>query len=268
MQVINNTPFPAIGWPSSDSQERQYITTLVRVKYRFDTLDEDGIWHLKFDPEQGELFNKDIFYDEKKRHVQYESDFVPYKRQADLIVNLSPTRREYGQSGIEVVRYQSLESKKSLLKENTLKYFGFLHRSHDERMQWVGTLDKKWIETKAPVFPDDFNEKHYNAAHPKMQLFQSYFEPGDAITLHKLLKGRHQQTVLIPGVYLQSTPKVGHEKAPVLLAVDTIIFDIEDLDIEKNSIYMSYRSRVEIEGKAERVTIDMSLEEALIEKEA
>lgn len=266
MQVVNNTPFPAIAWISSDHQEKRYITTLARVKYRFESMDEEGLWTLNLDPDQGELFVKDIFYDEKKRDVQFESDFVPYKQRADLIVNLSDSKQEYGKCGVEVLRYDSQESSSSLLRHMSLDNLGFVHRADKERMQWTGTADQKWIDNKAPALPDDFSEKHYNAADPKMQLSHKYFEAGDVIVLHKLLSGQHKQMVMIPGVYLKATPKLSLQKAPVLLEADTVIFDIEQLDSKQNALYISYRQRVEIESKAQSVSVDMLLDEAFIEK--
>jgi hypothetical protein len=90
MQFQNYTVFPAMGWKNLDNQNDMHISIVVRVKYLFDTVDEQGLWSLKLDPDQGELFGKDIFYDEKNivnSSVRFESDFVTYKPHADLIVN-------------------------------------------------------------------------------------------------------------------------------------------------------------------------------------
>ncbi len=271
MQVVNNTPFPSIGWPSVDNNDKKYTTVLARVKYLFDTLDKDGLWSLKLAPEQEALFSADVFYDEKRKEVQFESDFTPYKKQGDLIVNLSKNKSEYGTYGVEVQRYVDTEANGAVMKKNLLKHMalnklGFIHRADKERLQYVGTADKKWIETQAPKLPKDFNEKHYNAAHPELQLTQSYFEPGDVVLFHKYLPGQHQQAVMIPGVYLKATTHVGLEERSVLLKTDTVIFDIEKLDMKDNSIYMSYRHRIPLEKKVQKVTFNMMLEEHFIGK--
>jgi len=271
MQVVNHTPFPSIGWPSVDNNDKQYTTVLTRVKYLFDTLDKDGLWSLKLAPEQEALFSTDIFYDKKGKEVQFESDFTPFKKQGDLIINLSKNKSEYGNYGVEVQRFTDVgESgaviKKSLLKHMALNKLGFIHRANKERLQYVGTADKKWIEQHAPKLPKDFNEKHYNAAHPELQLTQSYFEPGDIVLFHKYLPGQHQQAVMIPGMYIEATTYVGVAEFIVLLEIDTVIFDIEKLDMKENSIYMSYRHRIPLQTKVQKVTFNMMLEEHFIEK--
>ena len=266
MQIVNHTPFPSIGWPSIDQKDTKHVTVLSRVKYLFDTLDEDGLWSLKFAQEQEDFFSADIFYDEKKRRVQFESDFVPYKRQADLIINLSENKREYGKCGVDVLRYTHTQSKDTLLKHRSLNKLGFIHRGDKERLQWVGTPDKKWIETRAPKLPKDFSDKHYNAAHPNLQLTQSYFEPGDIIVFHKYLPGKHEQAIMMPGLYLKATLHKGLETHTVLLETDTVIFNIETLDMNENSIYVSYRNRVPTHTKVDKVTFKMTVEEHFIEK--
>jgi len=269
MIVENNTPFPATAWISSDKDEHKYTTALVRVKYLFDSIDEDGVWTLKFDKNQEKFFSTDIFYDAKKKHVQFESDFVPYKEQAELIINLPAKRHDYGTCGVEVIRYKAEESSRSIVKNHLLKHMsinnlGFVYRGHKSRMQYAGTMDKHWIEHKAPVYPDDFNELHYNAAHPKLQLFKTYFEPGDVIHLYKFMTGVHKQSVLMPGVYLKATCHEDKSEFSTLLEADTVIFDIENLNIEDNCIYVSYRKRITMLSPVNTVSMNLLLEKSLI----
>lgn len=90
MRFQNYTPFPAMGWKSADKHNHPYISIVTRVKYLFDTVDNNGLWMLKLDPDQEELFGKDIFYDEENiehSSVRFESDYVAYKPHADLVVN-------------------------------------------------------------------------------------------------------------------------------------------------------------------------------------
>lgn len=90
MRFINYTPFPAIGWPTMDKNKNNYLSIVVRVKYLFDKVDKNGVWSLKLDSNQGDLFGKDIFYNEDDimhSSVRFESDYISYKPHADLIVN-------------------------------------------------------------------------------------------------------------------------------------------------------------------------------------
>lgn len=90
MRFTNHTPFPAIAWRSGDKYGHAYISYVVRVKYAFDVVNQEGLWSLKLHEEQEELFGQDIFYDENNiinSSVRYESDYVTYKPHADLIIN-------------------------------------------------------------------------------------------------------------------------------------------------------------------------------------
>lgn len=266
MKIENNTPFPAIVWPSLDPKDNSYITILCRVKLLFDSRGDDGLWSLKFDQDQGELFESDVFYDKSTFSVKYESDYAPYKRQADLIVNIDHTKHDLIGSGIEVIRYDDGGIGHSMIRNMSPKNFGFIHRSDSSRLRWIGTTDQRWIETRAPKYPKDFDEKHYNAAHPNLQLLNRYFEPGDVLVLHKLLPGVHKQMIMLPGIYPYATVMESGKKRGVMLEADTVILDIEEMDMEKNSIYISYRKRVEFFKKVESVSIDVKLEPLFIEE--
>lgn len=128
MLFENHTPFPAIAWLSVDNQGKEYSSTVVRVKYLFDTMDEEGLWTLKLDPDQGELFGEDIFYeDNMEASVQYESDYVAYKPHADLVINAyahTPVARDFWTCGVKAVRYTTEAKEPTLLVEQWLKVHG------------------------------------------------------------------------------------------------------------------------------------------------
>ncbi len=88
MNIQNQTPFPAVSWESADANKQWHITSLVRVKYVFKRAGKTGEWILRLTPDQGQLFAGDIFYDDDiNQPVRYESDFVTYKQNTDVIVN-------------------------------------------------------------------------------------------------------------------------------------------------------------------------------------
>jgi hypothetical protein len=128
MLFENHTPFPAIAWLNVDNQGKEYSSTVVRVKYLFDTMDEEGIWTLKLDPDQGELFGEDMFYeDDMEASVQYESDYVAYKPYADLIVNAyahTPEPRDFWTCGVKAIRYTNDTQEAITLVEQWLKVYG------------------------------------------------------------------------------------------------------------------------------------------------
>jgi hypothetical protein len=46
--------------------------------------------------------------------------------------------------------------------------FGPLGRSWRPRVQWAGTYDQKWLDTKHPLLPDDFDERYFQCAPEEM----------------------------------------------------------------------------------------------------
>ncbi len=269
MQFVNNTPFAAIAWSSMDPLENHYITTVCRIKYKFEDIDSQGVWSLSLDEEQDELFSTDIFYDEDNKYLKYESDYAPYKMQADLILNLSQKQKECSECMVEAIRYKLNSNDNSYTQDTLIKYHtvngcAFVHRSDESRLSLTGTTDQEWIDTRAPLLPKDFNELHYNAAQASLQLIGEYFLPGDVIVLDGLLDGIKRQMLHIPGAYLKAM--VGDISA--LLEVDTVVLDIDNEDISKNRIHISYRKRILIKKPVESVSLDFQLEKRFIERSA
>jgi hypothetical protein len=88
MLFTNNTPFPAIAWASLDKTGRDHTSLSARGRFRFADSDENGLWSLKLDTDQGELRGEDHFYeDNRQASVLFESDYTAYKPAADIIVN-------------------------------------------------------------------------------------------------------------------------------------------------------------------------------------
>lgn len=88
MNLNNYTPFAGMAWESWDSNGERFVTSLLRLKFKLVKTEKEKEWKLQLLEEQGELFSADEFYDEdKKENVKYESDYVPFKLCADLVVN-------------------------------------------------------------------------------------------------------------------------------------------------------------------------------------
>lgn len=128
MLFENHTPFPAMAWMSLDNQGKEYSSTVVRVKYLFDTMNSEGFWKLKLDPDQGELFGEDVFYgDDMEASVRYESDYVAYKPHADLVINAyahTPVAKDFWTCGVKAVRYITENKEPTTLVEQWLKVYG------------------------------------------------------------------------------------------------------------------------------------------------
>lgn len=125
MQFENYTPFPAMAWSNIDKNNQVYTTVVVRVKYCFDVMDESGLWSLKLDQNQGELFEEDIFYEDNMyASVLYELDYIPYKPHADLVINGYAHEQEPKREwlcGVEVLRHKK-DGIKKLLEQHVRVY--------------------------------------------------------------------------------------------------------------------------------------------------
>lgn len=85
---INYTPFPGISFDNFDVKRMLNTTTVVRGKFKFHSTEKIGEWELRPDPDQGELFDEDIYYDDDlTQPVQFESDFAPFKPRTDVVFN-------------------------------------------------------------------------------------------------------------------------------------------------------------------------------------
>lgn len=129
MQFNNKTPFPAIRWYNVDKNGREYNTIVVRVKFLFESMNKQGLWTLKLDNDQEELFKTDIFYGEVgKSSVRFESDFIAYKPNADLIINANAQipydNRTFFTCGTKVIRYDNKNLNKTTLLEKHLRIYG------------------------------------------------------------------------------------------------------------------------------------------------
>ena len=87
MRIKNPTPFPAVAWETVDARKSWRLTLLLRIRYRFQP-GLPGEWTLRLTPDQGEWFTRDIYYHAAPDSpVRYESDFIPGKPAADVIIN-------------------------------------------------------------------------------------------------------------------------------------------------------------------------------------
>lgn len=87
MQFNNYTPFAAIAFENLDATNKSSVTTVARVKYKL-LKDDTSECTLILDPDQEDLFASDVFYGEVgESSVRFESDYVSFKPNSDVIVN-------------------------------------------------------------------------------------------------------------------------------------------------------------------------------------
>lgn len=65
--------------------------------------------------------------------------------------------------------------------------FGPIGRNWQPRAKLAGTYDEQWLETRVPLFPEDFDERYFQAAPPDQQI--PYPRGGERIELVNLSPG-------------------------------------------------------------------------------
>lgn len=58
--------------------------------------------------------------------------------------------------------------------------FGFIGCHWEPRCRYGGTYDERWKRERAPLLPDDFDDRYHNAAHPSL-ISPRHFEGGEAV---------------------------------------------------------------------------------------
>src|SRR5262245_23822184 len=81
---------------------------------------------------------------------------------------------------------------------------GPIGRSYEPRRRYAGTYDKVWIESRAPLPPDDFDDRFNNCASPGMTL-ASPLQGGEEVALMGLVPGGGPLKFTVPKVPLEIT---------------------------------------------------------------
>ena len=58
--------------------------------------------------------------------------------------------------------------------------FGFIGRSWQPRLGFIGTYDERWRAERCPLLPDDFDLRFHNGAHPDL-IAPEHFSGGEAV---------------------------------------------------------------------------------------
>ncbi|MEO7095831.1 MAG: DUF2169 domain-containing protein, partial [Polyangiales bacterium] len=118
--------------------------------------------------------------------------------------------------------------------------FAPMHASWRPRASKIGTYGKKWLETRWPFLPDDFDWAYFNAAAPPMQI--AYPDGDERWTLGGFgdppTGGR--LPALRPRAFVLRTAEAGGDLVEVLLRLDTLWFDAD-----AKKLVLVYRGLVE-----------------------
>lgn len=122
---------------------------------------------------------------------------------------------------------------------------GPIGRSYEPRRRYAGTYDKTWIEARAPLPPDDFDDRFNNCASPGMTL-STPLQGGEEVALMGLVPGGGGLTFTIPKVPIEITFEIkGKEPIVARPHMDTFLIDLLDPSPDKPIAFeMMWRASV------------------------
>ncbi|MEZ4300339.1 MAG: DUF2169 domain-containing protein [Polyangiaceae bacterium] len=106
-------------------------------------------------------------------------------------------------------------------------------RSYEPRRKYAGTYDKLWTESRAPLPPEDFDDRFNNCASPGMTL-STPLQGGEEVALMGLVPGGGALKFTVPKIALEITFAVkGKDPVVVRPHLDTLLIDLLDPSPDK-----------------------------------
>lgn len=118
-------------------------------------------------------------------------------------------------------------------------------RSYEPRRKYAGTYDKLWMETRAPLPPEDFDDRFNNCASPGMTL-ATPLQGGEEVALMGLVPGGGGLKFTLPRVPIEITFEA-KGKDPIVARphLDTLLIDLlEPSEIKPLAFEMMWRANV------------------------
>jgi hypothetical protein len=163
------------------------------------------------------------------------------------------------QSGREVgdVLLPNIEDPRSLIKTSEDRPqpagFGWIGRYWKPRVDYAGTADAKWIETRAPLLPEDFNDRYFNGAPPGLIIngFLRGNEPVEVVNASPTGALRFS----LPGDFPRVRVVTMTEKTSLDMKFDTLI-----VEPDEGRVVMVWRGSRDVHNKlyeGMRIEVDL-----------
>ena len=117
--------------------------------------------------------------------------------------------------------------------------FGFYNRAWAPRSQYAGTYDDQWRKTRRPRYPEDFDFRYYNGAHPDLQI-DGYLQGDEAVELKNLTRDgyiKFNLPAVRPTCRVQFQPEKDDKR--IKMNLDTLF-----LEPDKYSLCMVWRGAI------------------------
>ncbi|AKT37026.1 DUF2169 family type VI secretion system accessory protein [Chondromyces crocatus] len=111
--------------------------------------------------------------------------------------------------------------------------FGVVGRSWEPRRQYAGTYDETWQSFKAPLMPDDFDDRHNLCASPGL-IADPPLVGGELVRLLNLTRGGGAVSFTLPRITLEIDFRIP-DRDPIAFAphLDTVLLDLYEAGPEK-----------------------------------
>jgi hypothetical protein len=210
MKIENETPFAVTALPACDRNALETMTAIVQGTYRI-----AGPRVLELAGEQ------------PAPSLAEEWIGVPYKPGTDVLLlgracDPGGGKPRKVRVGLTVGR---LSKKANIKSGEPLDGFGATPREAKPRRALAGTYDERWQRERAPLLPEDFDERFFLAAFPELVAVPHLI--GDERVIAEGVSMLGTLDLRLPGLRLQVEVFVGREadRGPALL--DTVVLEPE-----------------------------------------
>lgn len=126
--------------------------------------------------------------------------------------------------------------------------FGFVGRHWKPRVDLVGTYDDAWRKNRFPLLPEDFDERHYQAAHPDL-IATPHLRGDETVEAHHVTPDQPIWSFQLPGFQPHADVTVANHTCEVPLAFDTLV-----LLPDAKRFLMLWRGQLDVHNRMLQVT--------------
>ena len=263
-KIFNITPYSGSFSSCLDETGAGYVVAILKATFRFS---DTAVISVVTGENVVPIFTQDIFYgDPVSSRLRYPSDNVPRRRGTDIILNgqayghgkrpitagfrvgnvvkqiMVSGFRHYDISGNsdrhrEPAAFQSIPlhsenaSGGSDVEKNSegsvAAVIGAIPTSCPQRYKFSGTYDEKWLQTRNPLFPLDFDERFYNGV-PQDQVHAPKLTGGEMIVLDNVHPRNPHIQLEIPRLSFTTKFHIKDDVTLVPMVMDQLLIEPDE----------------------------------------
>jgi hypothetical protein len=138
-------------------------------------------------------------------------------------------RAKHSKLPIDGTRLPNLENSKELINSPKDRPspigFGFIAKNWKPRIDFSGTYDDRWMKTRMPLLPEDFNDRFYNSASTDL-IANGFLTGGEVVEIQNASEsGRNHFT--IPKVMLNGSLLIDAKLCKMDMKLDTVVINTD-----------------------------------------